>query len=110
MRPLRAEFDLSWEYPHTIACAIDRVCVLNQEIAAIADVSKAVMVEKFQVFCRLCGYYRLIRKNNQTLLSSVWLAALDRRRVRQMSSETKKSARPLADQRGEECPARSSAA
>ena len=65
-------------YPCAVAGAIDRIFGLNQAIPELADVSEAAMVEKYQTFCRLCGYCRPIRENSQTLLSSTWQTALDR--------------------------------
>ena len=71
-------FDYAGFYPCAVAGAIDRVFGLHQAIANLADVSEAAIIEKYQVFCRLCGYYRPIRENSQTLLSPIWRAALDR--------------------------------
>ena len=69
-------------FPCAVAGAIDRVFGLDGAIGNLADVSEAAMIEKYQVFCRLCGYYRPIRENSQTLLSPTWKAALDRYRTR----------------------------
>jgi hypothetical protein len=68
-------------YPCAVAGAIDRIFGLNQAIVSLADVSEAAMTEKYQVFCRLCGYYRPIRENSRTLFSPAWQAALDRYRA-----------------------------
>ena len=69
----------SWKvYPCAVAGAIDQIFGLNQAIKNLADVSEAAMIEKYQVFCRLCGYYRPIRENSQTLVSPAWRAALGR--------------------------------
>jgi len=65
-------------YPCAVAGAIDRIFGLNQAIADLADVSEDAMTEKYQIFCRLCGYYRHIRESSQTLLSPVWRAVLGR--------------------------------
>lgn len=65
-------------YPCAVAGAIDRIFGLNQAIPELADVSEVTTTEKYQVFCRLCGYYRPIRENSQTLLSATWRSALDR--------------------------------
>ena len=65
-------------YPCALAGAIDRIFGLNQAIIALAAVSEAAMSEKYQIFCRFCGYYRPIRESSQTLLSPVWRAVLDR--------------------------------
>lgn len=65
-------------FPCAVAGAIDRIFGLNRAIPNLADVSEAVMVEKYQTFCRLCGYYRPIRENSQTLLSPAWRTALHR--------------------------------
>jgi len=70
-------------YPCAVAGAIDQIFGLNQAIADLADVSEDAMTEKYQVFCRLCGYYRPIRESSQTVLSPAWRAALDRYRVRE---------------------------
>ena len=63
-------------YSCAVAGAIDRIFGLNQAIQDLGDVSEAAMVEKYQVFCRLCGYYRPIRENSRTLISPVWHKAL----------------------------------
>ena len=65
-------------YPCAVAGAIDRVFGRNQAVVNLADVSEATMIEKYQAFCRLCGYYRPIWENTQTLLSPAWRTALDR--------------------------------
>jgi hypothetical protein len=67
-------------YPCAVAGAIDRIFGLNQAIKNLAGVSESAMAEKYQTFCRLCGYYRPTRENSQTLLSPVWRAALGRYR------------------------------
>ena len=67
-------------YPCAIAGAIDRIFGLHQAIVNFADVSEAAIIEKYQTFCRLCGYYRPIRENSQTLLSPLWRKALERYR------------------------------
>ena len=74
-------------YPCAIAGAIDRIFGLDQAIASLDDVSEAAMIEKYQTFCRLCGYYRPIRENSQTLLSDTWWKALDRYRAREAGCE-----------------------
>ena len=74
-------------YPCAVAGAIDRIFGLNQAIPELADVSEAAMVEKYQTFCRLCGYCRPIRENSQTLLSSTWQTALDRYHGHQTGSD-----------------------
>ena len=63
-------------YPCAVAGAIDRIFGLDQAIKCLDDVSEAAMAEKYQVFCRLCGYYRPIRENSRTLLSPVWRKVL----------------------------------
>ena len=63
-------------FPCAVAGAIDRIFRLNQAIQDLDDVSEAAIVEKYQVFCRYCGYYRPIRENSQTLLSPTWQEAL----------------------------------
>ena len=65
-------------YPCAVAGAIDRIFTIDGAIENLADVSEAAMIEKYQAFCRLCGYYRPIRENSQTLLSPSWRAALAR--------------------------------
>ena len=65
-------------YPCAIAGAIDRIFGLNQAIVNLADVSEAMMIEKYQSFCWLCGYYRPIRENSCTVLSTTWRDTLDR--------------------------------
>jgi hypothetical protein len=70
-------FNYAGFYPCAVAGAIDRIFGLDEAIPDLADVSEATMMEKYQVFCRLCGYYRPIRENSQTLLSSTWRLALD---------------------------------
>jgi hypothetical protein len=65
-------------YPCAVAGAIDRIFGLNQGIRSLADVSERAMVDQYQVFCRLCGYYRPIYENSQTLLSPTWRRAIDR--------------------------------
>jgi hypothetical protein len=72
-------------YPCAIAGAIDRIFGLNEAITSLADVSEAAMIEKYQIFCRLCGYYRPIRENSQTLLSPAWQKALDEYHARWQS-------------------------
>lgn len=67
--------------PCAVAGAIDRIFGLDQAIESLADVSEDAMIEKYQILCRLCGYYRPIRENSQTLLSETWLKALERYRV-----------------------------
>ena len=74
-------------YPCAIAGAIDRIFGFNQAIVNLADVSEAAMIEKYQSFCWLCGYYRPIRENSQTLLSPSWRKALDRYRAREAGCE-----------------------
>ena len=69
-------------YPCAVAGAIDRIFGPNQAIENLVDVSETAMIEKYQTFCRLCGYYRPIRENDQTLLSPAWRVALDRYRTR----------------------------
>jgi len=64
-------------YPCAIAGAIDRIFGLREAIRNLADVSEAVMIEKYQIFCRLCGYYRPILENSRTLLSPTWRARLE---------------------------------
>jgi hypothetical protein len=59
-------------YPCAVAGAIDRLFGLDEAITNLGDVSESVMIEKYQVFCRLCGYYRPICENSQTLLSPTW--------------------------------------
>ena len=68
-------------YPCAVAGALDRIFGLNQAIENLADVSEAAVVEKYQVFCRLCGYYRPIRENSRTLLSATWKMAFERYRA-----------------------------
>ena len=75
-------------YPCAVAGAIDRIFGLNQAIPELADVSEAAMVERYQTFCRLCGYYRPIRENSQTLLSDTWRKALNRYRMATQHSQT----------------------
>jgi hypothetical protein len=70
-------------YPCAVAGAIDRVSGLHQAIENLTDVSEAAMIEKYQTFCRLCGYYRSIKEAGCTLLSRTWRAALDRYRARE---------------------------
>ena len=70
-------------YPCAVAGAIDRIFGLDQAIESLDDVSEAAMIEKFQTFCRLCGYYRPIRESSQTLLSPAWRWAMERYRARQ---------------------------
>lgn len=65
-------------YPCAVAGAIDRIFGLNQAIKNLDDVSESAMAEKYQTFCRYCGYYRPIRENSRTLMSPAWRAALDR--------------------------------
>jgi len=65
-------------YPCAIAGAIDRIFALDQGIASLEQVSRAVLIEKYQVFCRLCGHYRPMRDNSHTLLSPVWQRAIER--------------------------------
>jgi hypothetical protein len=72
-------------FPCAVAGAIDRIFGLNQAIASLADVSEAAMVEKYQNFCRRCGYYRPIRENSQTLLSPAWQRAMDEYHARWQS-------------------------
>jgi len=72
-------------FPCAVAGAIDRIFGLNQVIPNLADVSEAAMIEKYQIFCRLCGYYRPIRENSQTLLSLAWQRALDEYHARWQS-------------------------
>ena len=74
-------------YPCAVAGAIDRIFGLNQAIENLADVSETAMIEKYQVFCRLCGYYRPIRESSQTLLSPCWRTALDRYRASEVTRE-----------------------
>ena len=74
-------------FPCAVAGAIDRVFGLGQAVKNLADVSEATMIEKYQSFCRLCGYYRPIRESSQTLLSSAWRAALDRYRNRERAQD-----------------------
>lgn len=64
-------------YPCAVAGAIDRIFGLNQAIKKLDDVSDAAMVEKYQVFCRYCGYYRPIRENSRTLISPTWHRGLE---------------------------------
>ena len=64
-------------YPCAVAGAVDRIFGLNQAIVDLADVSEAAMINKYQVFCQLCGYYRPIRENSQTLLSPAWRVAVN---------------------------------
>jgi hypothetical protein len=80
-------FNYAGFYPCAVAGAIDRIFGLDQAIRNLADVSEAAMIEKYQVFCRLCGYYRPIRESSQTILSPTWRAALERYRARQAASE-----------------------
>ncbi len=68
-------------YPCAVPGAIDRIFGLNQAIEHLDDVSEAAMVEIFQVFCRLCEYYRPIRENSQTLVSPTWRTALKRQYI-----------------------------
>lgn len=65
-------------FPCAIAGAINRIFGLNEEIVKLDDVTGSAMVDKYQVFCRLCGHYRPIRENSQTLLSPHWRDALAR--------------------------------
>lgn len=74
-------------YSCAIAGAIDRIFGLDQAIRDLADVSEAAMIEKYQTFCRLCGYYRPIRENSQTLVSPIWRAVLDRYRAHETTCE-----------------------
>jgi hypothetical protein len=69
-------------YPCAVAGAIDRIFGLDQVISELDDVTEAAVVECYQVFCRLCGYYRPIRESSQTILSPAWRTALDRYRAR----------------------------
>ncbi len=75
-------------YPCAIAGAIDRIFSLNQAIKSLDNVSEAAMTEKYQTLCRLCGYYRPIRGNSQTLLSPSWQAILDCRQIRNGTQES----------------------
>jgi hypothetical protein len=70
-------------YPCAVAGTIDRVFGLDQAIKSLADVTEAAMIEKYQIFCHLCGYYRPIRAGSQTLLSPIWRAVLERYRARE---------------------------
>jgi hypothetical protein len=64
-------------YPCALAGAIGRIFGLNQAIKSLSDVTEAVMIEKYQTFCRLYGYYRPICEGSQTLLSPMWRATLE---------------------------------
>lgn len=64
-------------YPCAVAGAIARVFGPSQPLKTLADVSEFAMTEKYQTFCRLCGYYRPIRENGQTLLSPTWRDVLE---------------------------------
>ena len=75
-------------YPCAVAGAIDRIFGLNQAVLNLAGVSEAGMIEKYQTFCRLCGYYRPIRENSQTLLSAAWRGGLDRYKALYAGSES----------------------
>jgi len=65
-------------FPCAVAGAIDRIFGLSQAIKNLDDVSEAAMADKYQVFCRYCGYYRPIRENSHNLLSPTWRTALKR--------------------------------
>ncbi len=64
-------------YSCAIAGAIDRIFRLGEAILNLAAVAEAAMTEKYQTLCRLCGFYRPIRENSQTLLSPTWKKAID---------------------------------
>lgn len=81
-------FNYAGFYPCAVAGAIDRIFGFNQAIKSLADVSETAIVEKYQVFCRLCGYYRPIRENSQTMLSPAWQAALNRCRVHETTQSS----------------------
>ena len=70
-------------YACAVAGAIDRIFGLDGAIGNLADVSDAAMIEKYQVFCRLCGYYRPIKEPGCTILSAAWRMSLDRYRAHQ---------------------------
>ena len=74
-------------YPCAVARAIDRVFGLDQAVTSLADVTEAAMIEKYQTFCRLCGYYRPIHAGNETLLSPTWRAALERYRAHEVGHD-----------------------
>lgn len=69
-------------YPCAVAGAIDRIFGLNQAILSLVDVSEETMVERYQTFCRYCGYYRPIRENSRTLISPTWRRGLKSYRSR----------------------------
>lgn len=66
-------------YPCAVAGAIDRIFGFGKAIGELTDVSEATMTAKYQLFCRLCGYYRPIHENGQTLLSPTWKKAIQQR-------------------------------
>ena len=68
-------------YPCAVAGAINRIFKLNHAIVDLSDVSEVTMIEAYQTFCRLCGYYRPIKENSQTLLSPAWQTTLDNYRT-----------------------------
>jgi hypothetical protein len=63
--------------PSAVAGVIDRIFGLSQAIPELTDVSEAATVEKYQAFCRLCGYDRLIRAQNSQVQAEK-LLRLDR--------------------------------
>jgi len=75
-------------YPCAIAGAIDRIFRLGAEaIPNLAAITEAAMTEKYQLFCRLCGYYRPIRENRCTVMSPTWRNAQERYQARTFAQE-----------------------
>lgn len=66
-------------YPCAVAGAIDRIFGFHREIPSLEEVTRETMMDRYQTFCRLCGHYRPIYENSQTLLSPSWRAALERK-------------------------------